>query len=303
MDFRAKSVFKAKDGEKGEKNNRTGASASDLYLEVPIGTLVKVVDRVHKREDLVADLTDVDEKLLIATGGAGGKGNFRFKSSTNQIPLQFTPGEKGEEKDLILEIKLIADVGLIGLPNAGKSTLLNSLTHASAKVGNYPFTTIEPNLGVMDVSSLGVSYALADLPGLIEGAASGKGLGDEFLRHVERTRFLVHMIDPFLADAVKSYKAIRKELEAYSKELSEKKEIVVINKIDLSEVKDEIPEIKKDFKKFKVDVLFVSAATGEGIEALKKKISEVMQTIPKPEKYKASLSKTYTLATLPKCKF
>src|SRR3989344_5487685 len=200
MDFRAKSVFKAKDGEKGEKNNRTGASASDLYLEVPIGTLVKVVDRVHKREDLVADLTDVDEKLLIATGGAGGKGNFRFKSSTNQIPLQFTPGEKGEEKDLILEIKLIADVGLIGLPNAGKSTLLNSLTHASAKVGNYPFTTIEPNLGVMDVSSLGVSYALADLPGLIEVAASGKGLGDEFLRHVERTRLLVHMIDPFLAD-------------------------------------------------------------------------------------------------------
>jgi GTP-binding protein len=178
LDYRTKILYKAEEGGPGEKNKRHGANGEDLYLEVPVGTLVKVISKAQKEPMLIADMNQKGQKFLIAKGGIGGKGNFQFRSSVNQVPLKATTGEPGEEREVILEIKLIADVGLVGLPNAGKSTLLNALTRANAKVGNYPFTTIEPNLGVMNVEGRSIdghlaTLVLADLPGLIEGAWQG----------------------------------------------------------------------------------------------------------------------------------
>ncbi|EKD94968.1 MAG: GTPase ObgE, partial [uncultured bacterium] len=204
-------------------------------------------------------MDDDGKEFLIARGGIGGRGNFRFRSSTNQTPVQYTPGTLGEQKDIKLEVKLVADVGLIGLPNAGKSTLLNKLTHANVRVANYPFTTLSPNLGVMELEN-GENIIVSDIPGLIEGASEGKGLGDEFLRHVERTRVLVHLIDPMegysgeggsdLAEnALSNYRKIRKELEIYGKGLVDKPELVVINKIDITEIKDSTVHIFAEFKK------------------------------------------------------
>ena len=299
MDFRAKAVFKAQAGEPGASNNRHGANGEDLYLEVPSGTLIRLVSKENKEGVVVADLKEQGEIYLIASGGIGGRGNSYFKSSINRTPRQSTPGEPGEEKEIILEVKLIADVGLIGLPNAGKSTLLNALTRANAKIGSYPFTTIEPNLGVMDVPKLKKSIVLADLPGLIEGAAQGKGLGDEFLRHVDRTRLLVHVIDPFIDDPLESYRIIRDELKSYSESLGEKKELVVINKTDTTEVKDKVVEIKKQFAKKKVPVLFVSGATGEGIEELKIKIASEFEKLPQIKEKVEVEGKKYTMSNLP----
>lgn len=288
MDFKAKSVFKAEDGYNGEPNKRHGANGEDLYLEVPVGTLVKELSKAQPEPMLIADLTIPGEQFLIAHGGKGGKGNFQFKSSTNQTPLQATMGEPGEEKELILEIKMIADVGLVGLPNAGKSTLLNALTRANAKVGNYPFTTLEPNLGVMTVTGrASAALVVADVPGLIEGASQGKGLGDDFLRHIERTRLLVHVIDPLSDDPIKSYLTIRKELESYNPTLASKKEIVVINKADVTEVQEFEDIIKNEFKRLKPKIgkgpIFISAATGKGIEELKNTIFDVYSQISSTE--------------------
>ncbi|MBI4091377.1 GTPase ObgE [candidate division WWE3 bacterium] len=305
MDFRARAVFKAPSGVPGGKNNRKGAGGDDLYLEVPIGTLVKQKLESEKEPQLIADLTNHGEIFLIAKGGEGGKGNSRFKSSTNRTPRQFTPGREGEEKHIILEIKLIAHVGLIGLPNAGKSTLLNALTRARAKIGSYPFTTIEPNLGVMDVPERSMSLVIADVPGLIEGASTRKGLGDEFLRHVERTKLLVHVIDPLQFDPVASYNTIRQELGLYTttltggaKSLLSKKEILVINKIDITEVKEKMPEIKKSFMPVGASTLFVSAATGKNIDQLKKLIVTEFRRLPREKEEKVAFKKVYTISNL-----
>ena len=312
-DFRAKSVFAAESGSSGKRKKMTGESGEDYYVKIPVGTLV--YDIGNNKEVLIGDLNRKGETLLIAKGGVAGKGNFRFRSSVNKAPRQYTPGGKGEEKEIKLEVKLLADIGLVGAPNAGKSTLINRLTRANAKVGSYPFTTLSPNLGICALKD-GQEAVIADIPGLIEGASQGKGLGDEFLRHVERTRILVHIVSPFdLAESVdytseisakklaertvKSYEIIRKELEVYGHGLESKLEIVVVNKLDLAEVKNNFEYIKKAFKKKETEVLGVSAASGEGIEALKDKIMEMLQKIPTVSFEVSKPVKVYTIKNLP----
>lgn len=305
LDFRSKKHFEAKSGEAGKKKKMTGVSAEDLYIKVPVGTLIYEVGG-GEEETLIGDLVEPKQTLLAAQGGMGGKGNLRFRSSTNRTPLEYTPGVKGEEFEIRLEIKLIADVGLIGEPNAGKSTLINKLTGANAKIGNYPFTTTSPNLGTCKLKN-GAEIVLADIPGLIEGASEGKGLGIEFLRHIERTRILVHMIDPMFGEgetlaerALTSYKVIRKELSDYKADLSDKKEIVVLNKIDLTEVREGFKDIKKVFEKEGINIIGISAVTGEGLEELLNRLTLVIKDIPKrpafnPEK----VVKKYNITNLP----
>lgn len=307
-DFRAKDIFAAQNGEPGGKKKMYGADGEDYRISVPLGTLVYEIK--DDREILVADLNEDGKEFLIAKGGVGGKGNFRFRSATNRTPIQFTPGTKGEEKIVKLEIKLVADIGLIGLPNAGKSTLLNRLTHARAEIGSYPFTTLSPNLGVMELEN-GENAILADIPGLIEGASEGKGLGDEFLRHVERTRILVHLIDPLdgyepgsketLADnALSGYYKIRKELELYGRGLVEKPEIAVVSKIDVTEIRDEFEKIKKIFKRKKIEIIGISGVTGEGMAGLMGSIKKMLESNPKRPVFGVEKPvKLYTIENLP----
>lgn len=283
MDFKSKAVYEGDDGEGGGGSNMTGKSGMDLYIKVPVGTLVYELPANFDLEKgkydkeggvLVADFTKRGQTVLIGQGGVGGKGNYGFRSSTNQTPMQYTRGSAGEQKILRLEMKLIADIGLVGAPNAGKSTLLNHLTNANAKIGNYPFTTLEPNLGVCTFID-GRTVVLADIPGLIEGASSGKGLGDDFLRHIERTKLLVVMIDPyvesadFVGAALSSYKMLLAELSQFNRDLTKKEMIVVINKLDITEVKEDFENIKKAFSGLGVDVVGISAFTGEGLDNLK----------------------------------
>jgi len=321
-DFRTRPSYEAENGAEGGKKKCIGADGKDLCIKLPAGTLVYEIrenPNLHQKEKiLVGDLVEDGQDLLICRGGSGGKGNYRFKSSTNQTPMQYTEGTEGESKELRLEIKVIADVGLVGLPNAGKSTLINQLTSSQAKIGSYPFTTLAPNLGVLKMDDM--ELVLADIPGLIEGASEGKGLGDDFLRHVERTRLLVHIIDPFgesmeaslpnesttptgkvlMESAWKAYTTIRRELECYSEALTLKREIVVINKIDITEVKGSFRFIKDYFKSNGVDILGISAATGEGTDGLKNKFREILPTLPEKTIFEAEpIVKTYNIHNLP----
>ena len=295
-DFRSKANLDAQDGEMGKKNNMFGKDGEDLIVHIPVGTLVYEIRR--GQEVLVGDFHTHNQQMTMAKGGNGGKGNFRFRSSTNQIPTQFTYGGAAIEKEIRLEIKLVADCGIIGLPNAGKSTFINRITKAAAKIGNYPFTTLEPNLGVCIYNNRKLVFA--DIPGLIEGASIGRGLGDEFLRHVERNKVLVHLIDPtfdaianglvgeFDADvlsqnSLSNYKIIRKELEDYKSKyqaLTEKQEIVVINKIDITEVRENFEAIKGNFKALGLKVFGISAFTGEGTEELLDEVYKVVESTP-----------------------
>ncbi len=307
-DFRAKELFAAQDGEPGGKLKMYGASGSDYKISVPLGTLVYEVK--DDREILVADMNEDGKEFLIARGGIGGRGNFRFRSSTNQTPVQYVAGTKGEQKIIKLEVKLVADVGLIGLPNAGKSTLLNRLASTDVKVANYPFTTLSPNLGVMPLGE-GSNIIISDIPGLIEGASEGKGLGDEFLRHVERTRVLVHLIDPLdgydeeensnlSQTALSNYEKIRGELEAYGKGLSSKPEIVVINKIDVTEIKTVLEKILGLFKKKGISVIGISGVTGEGMDAFLNNLKKVLEENPKRVEFSAEKPvKLFTIDNLP----
>jgi GTP-binding protein len=226
--FRHQKEFSAEDGQSGGPNQRTGKNGQDLILYLPVGTLINY-DNGTKQE-----LTSVGQRLLIAKGGKGGIGNYRHRSATNQAPTEFTPGQKTSPKNLFLQLKLIADVGLIGLPNAGKTSLLNELTSAKAKVANYPFTTLEPNLGVTKSNLI-----IADIPGLIAGASQGKGLGIKFLKHIERTRLLVHCVAADSSDPLLDYQLIRDELAASSLSLSQKPEIIVLTKSDLLDPKQQ----------------------------------------------------------------
>lgn len=318
MDFRAKPKYKAADGREGGRRQRHGESGEDLYIKVPVGTLVYENRPNHPSgEILVGDLVKGGQTLLICRGGRGGRGNARFKSSTNRAPRQYTEGTKGESKELRLEIKIIADVGLVGLPNAGKSTLINRLTSSRAKIGSYPFTTLSPNLGVWKLVP-NSPIVVADIPGLIEGASKGKGLGDEFLRHVERTSLLVHVIDPFSGlkgnqedvvlgsveelaqSAWKAYTTIREELADYSEDLAEKKEIVVINKADITEISESLDAISAHFKKEGIEVLGISAATGEGIANLQEKVLRILPTLPETKVFQPEpVVKTYNIRNLP----
>jgi GTP-binding protein len=241
IDFRYAQHFKAEDGKPGTKRKKTGAAGKDLVIKVPVGTQIYEEDN----NTLIYDFTKNKERYLVAAGGRHGLGNVRFKSSTNRAPTKKTNGKTGEEFWVWLQLKVIADVGIIGLPNAGKSSLLAAITRARPKIANYPFTTLDPNLGVSYYDNKEVT--LADIPGLVEGAHEGVGLGDKFLRHIERCKILLHLIDISEEYLVENYFQIRKELEKYDENLAKKKEIIVFNKSDLLEEKD----IKNKLKTFK----------------------------------------------------
>ena len=254
IDFRFAQHFKSENGDKGGSNNKTGHGGKDLYLRVPLGTQVYAEDK----KTLIYDFTKENEEFVLAKGGKGGVGNTKFKSSTNRAPRKFTKGKSGEEISVWLELKIIADVGLIGFPNAGKSSFLTVSTKARPKIADYPFTTLKPNLGVVQFDDKEI--VMADIPGLIEGAHKGIGLGDKFLKHVERCKSLLHIIDINEDDLINKYKTIREELSQYSEKLTKKKEIVVFNKIDLlteEEKNNKIKEFKKFYKKkfFQISIL------------------------------------------------
>ena len=264
IDFRYAQHFKAQHGKPGSKRNKTGATGKDLILKVPVGTQIYEEDN----NTLIYDFTKNKEKYLVASGGKGGLGNVRFKSSTNRAPKRKTSGKPGEEFWIWFQLKVIADVGIIGKPNAGKSSLLAALTRAKPKIANYPFTTINPNLGVTYYS--GKEVTLADIPGLVEGAHKGVGLGDKFLRHIERCKVLLHLIDITENDLSNTYKKIKNELVSYDNKLSTKKEIVFFNKSDL--VSDEEVENKlSDFKKkVKLKYEVISLFSNKDVQKIKK---------------------------------
>ena len=264
IDFRYKQHFNAEHGKSGSKKNKTGGGGKDLILQVPTGTQIFEDDN----NTLIYDFTKDKERFVVATGGEGGLGNTRFKSSTNRAPRKKTLGKKGEEFWVWLQLKVIADAGIIGLPNAGKSSLLSRCTRAKPKIANYPFTTINPNLGVLNINHKEV--ILADIPGLIEGSHKGIGLGDKFLRHIERCKVLIHLIDISEKDIIGNYLKIRNELSKYDKSILKKKEIVVFNKSDLVNM-DLITKKLKNFKKeTKKDFQIISLVSKDNFEKVKK---------------------------------
>ncbi len=264
IDFRYKQHFNAEHGKSGSKKNKTGGGGKDLILQVPTGTQIFEEDN----NTLIYDFTKDKERFVVATGGEGGLGNTRFKSSTNRAPRKKTLGKKGEEFWVWLQLKVIADAGIIGLPNAGKSSLLSRCTRAKPKIANYPFTTINPNLGVLNINHKEV--ILADIPGLIEGSHKGVGLGDKFLRHIERCKVLIHLIDISEKDIIGNYLKIRNELSKYDKSILKKKEIVIFNKSDLVNM-DLITKKLKNFKKeTKKDFQIISLVSKENFEKVKK---------------------------------
>jgi GTP-binding protein len=272
IDYRYQQHFKAKTGGHGMGKNRSGAGGPDVVLKVPIGTQIFEEDN----ETLLADLTAVGQRVVLAKGGNGGFGNAHFKSSTNRAPRHANPGLPGEERTLWLRLKLIADAGLIGLPNAGKSTFLAAVSAAKPKIADYPFTTLHPQLGVVSTDTR--EFVLADIPGLIEGAHEGSGLGDRFLGHIERCRVLLHLIDGTCEHAGEAYKTVRHELAAYAHGLTDKPEIVALNKADVltpEQLKEQLARLKRAAKK---TPLVVSAATRQGVpevlRALRKVIDE-----------------------------
>ncbi len=277
MDFKYKSVFKAQCGENGGIKNCHGHWAKDLFIKVPIGTVVKDV----KTGNIIADLTRHEQKVLVAKGGRGGRGNARFATSQKRAPQFCEPGEPPIERELILELKLIADVGLLGMPNAGKSTFISRISSAKPKIADYPFTTLIPNLGVVRKHS-GDGYVVADIPGLIEGASDGVGLGHDFLRHVERCRFLVHIIDITEENPIENYEKINLELEKHSEKLANLYQIIALNKID-SVDEEKKQELYNEFKNRNKDVFLISAVTGENLEDLLNFMSQKVDEIEKPQ--------------------
>ena len=279
IDFRYNKKFKAKNGENGSGNHCNGKYGEDLYIKVPIGTIVKDA----KTNEILADLSEKGQKELVLRGGRGGKGNSHFATATRQAPRFAQGGEEGEEKELILELKLLADVGLIGYPSVGKSTILSIVTAATPKIADYPFTTLVPNLGVVK-PEYGESFVIADIPGLIEGASEGVGLGTEFLRHIERTRLLLHVIDVSGLsgrDPIEDYYVINKELEKYSEKLAKRKQIIVANKIDSMQDPEIYEKLEKLAKENNQELFKISAATGEGIKELMIEVSKILKTLPK----------------------
>jgi len=274
LDFASRHHSIAGAGQPGMGKERTGKSGADLYVDLPAGTLVYDRDT----DILLVDLAEVGSCVCVAEGGKGGRGNRRFATPTNQAPTQAEPGVPAQERWLRLELKLIADVGIVGLPNAGKSTLLSRLSRARPKIADYPFTTLQPNLGIAELPDHR-RLVLADIPGLIEGAHEGAGLGDEFLKHIERTRVLLHLVDVG-ADAggppaLEAYRTIRHELEAYSSELARKPEIIAANKIDMVDGEEAARQLSSGVKK---NVLPISAATGKGLTAMMERLWELCRS-------------------------
>lgn len=292
IDFRYNRKFKAKNGENGSGSHCNGKYGEDLYIKVPIGTVVKDA----KTGQVVADLSKPNQKELILKGGRGGRGNSHFATSTRQAPRFSEDGEKGEEKEIILELKLLADVGLLGFPNVGKSTFLSIVTDAKPKIANYHFTTIIPNLGVVKTKN-GDGFVIADIPGIIEGASEGVGLGIQFLRHVERTRLLLHFLDVSGEEGrnpVDDFYAINKELKKYSEKLAKRKQIIVANKMDV--VNEEILKQVEDLaKKEGLELYKISGATKQGVQELIDHVEKTLQTLPKEDLIEYEDRKVYTL--------
>jgi GTPase len=282
IDFRYQQHFKAKKGQHGMGSNCTGYSSDDLIVKLPVGTQIFEEDK----ETLVADLTRVGQRVVLATGGQGGLGNQHFKSSTNQAPRQFTPGEEGQERWLWLRMKLMSDAGLLGLPNAGKSTFLSAVSRAKPKIADYPFTTLTPQLGVVYID--GSEFVLADIPGLIEGASEGVGLGLKFLGHVERAGILLHLIDGTQDDVVAAYHTIRGELESYSEELYSKPELVTLNKCDAL-LDEEIAEKKAALEEAcGQKVWTISAVSNEGVTPVLREMMKAIQAERQQQKEEAN---------------
>ena len=268
IDYRFRQHFKAKNGDPGMGSDKTGRSGEDIIIEVPRGTLILEEDN----KEVIIDIMDKDQNITILKGGNGGFGNSHFKNSENQTPRNANDGESGKEKWIWLRLKLIADVGLVGLPNAGKSTFVSTVSKASPKIADYPFTTIHPVLGI--VKYMDKEFVIADIPGLIEGAHEGKGLGDRFLGHIERCNILLHLIDVTDEDIINSWKTVRNEMKSYSKELSLKNEIIVLSKSDTLNEK-ELNDKKEKLKNFVgKEVFAISSVSGDGINNILKKINE-----------------------------
>jgi GTP-binding protein len=278
IDFRYTQHFRAPRGKGGSGSNRTGAGGNDLVIQVPVGTQLLADD---EDRTLLADLTREGERLVLLHGGLGGRGNASYKTSTNRAPRQHQTGEAGEEMWVWLRLKLLADVGLVGLPNAGKSTFLNSVSNASAKVGDYPFTTLRPQLGV--VRHKGREFVLADIPGLIEGAAEGAGIGDRFLGHVERTRLLLHLVDAASGDPAESWRVVRAEIETYGEGLADKPEIIALSKADLLEEQQRAKLVKALERETGSKVFPISAPLGEGIEPLLDAVIQRLGSATEPQ--------------------
>lgn len=293
IDFRYKKKFKAQNGNNGEGSNKYGKGGEDLTIKVPIGTVIKDATT----NEVLADLSQEGQRELVLKGGRGGKGNTHFATSTRQAPRFSQDGENGEEKELILELKLLADVGLIGFPNVGKSTFLGRTTSATPKIADYHFTTLEPNLGVVK-TDYGESFVIADIPGIIEGASEGVGLGLQFLRHIERTRLLLHVIDVSGSegrDPIDDFNKINAELQKYSKKLSKRKQIIVANKIDSMQDESLYNELEKMAKENNIEIFKISAVTGEGVSELIKHVSELLKTLPKDDLIEYETRKVYKM--------
>lgn len=293
IDFRYNKKFKAENGENGSGSHCNGKYGKDLYIKVPIGTIVKDVETGK----VVADLSNPGQTELILKGGRGGRGNSHFATATRQAPRFSEDGEKGEEKEIILELKLLADVGLLGFPNVGKSTFLSVVTEARPKIANYHFTTLEPNLGVVKTKN-GDGFVIADIPGIIEGASEGVGLGIQFLRHVERTRLLLHFLDVSGQEGrnpVEDFNTINEELKKYSEKLSNRKQIIVANKIDAMQDENLLKEVEELAKKENFKLFKISAATKQGIEELIDYVTEELKNLPKEDLIEIEDKVVYTL--------
>ena len=281
LDFKYKNKFIGENGKNGEGARCTGKSAEDIYIPVPKGTIVRDIDTGN----VIADLSEDDSEILLVKGGRGGRGNQHFATSTRQVPKFAELGEKGEERNIELELKMLADVGLIGFPNVGKSTLISSVSSAKPKIANYHFTTLEPALGVVKTKS-GSTFVMADIPGIIEGASNGVGLGIKFLKHVERTRLLLHVIDVTGCEGripLEDYNLINEELKKYSEKLANKKQIVVANKMDSLTDETYLQELEKVCKKNKVKLFKISAVTSDGLDKLIEYVAGELEKIPKEE--------------------
>ena len=281
IDFRYTKKFKAENGQNGSGSHRFGKSGEDCVVKVPLGTIVKDAET----EKVIVDMSNPGQKELILKGGRGGMGNSHFATSTRQAPRFAIDGEKGKEKEVILELKLLADVGLVGFPNVGKSTILSKVTKATPKIADYHFTTIDPNLGVVK-TEYGDSFVMADIPGIIEGASDGVGLGLRFLRHVERTRLLLHVIDIASTegrDPIDDYNKINEELKKYSEKLASRKQIIVANKIDSMQDDTNYTRLEKLAKENDIEIFKISAVTGEGLSDLFNHVAKLLKDLPKEE--------------------
>jgi GTP-binding protein len=273
--FQHQHQFIAEDGKRGGRSNQTGHSADDLIILVPAGTIIYDADS----GEVIADMVSVDQEITISKGGRGGRGNARFANSRDQAPRVAEKGEPGQERHIRMELKLIADVGIIGIPNAGKSTLLAAVTNAKPKIADYPFTTVEPNLGVARLGD-DLTLVLADIPGLIEGAHLGTGLGFEFLRHIQRTRVLIHLLDGLAENPTVDFAQINTELSLFDPDLAKKPQIVAVNKMDLPEVQSRWDDIQRKLKKKGISPISISAATGSNVRSLLFRASELLRETP-----------------------